>query len=159
MTAVRAISQLPHKFGLSYDEIHIDVPCELDESYEMLIAKYADIFGISEYKFLAYAIYKTETGGNSRLLVEDNNYGGLKSSTGPGFDKQANRHLGAIEFIATLKYVYIDNGLNTPLEIQPVYAPSFENDGEQWVANVEWNMINAESIYETINEQLAMRSK
>lgn len=151
LTAVRAISQLPHKFGLTYDEIHIDVPYESDESYEMIIAKYADIFGLSEYRNLAYGIFKTETGGNSRLLVEDNNYGGLKSSTGPGFDKQANKHLGAIEFIATLKYVYIDRGLDTPLEIQPVYAPSFENDGEQWVSNVEWNMIKAESLYETLN--------
>lgn len=159
LATVRAISQLPGKFDLTYDEIHIDVPYESDESYESLIAAYADIFGISEFKYLAYAIYKTETGGNSRLLVEDNNYGGLKSSTGPGFDKQANRHLGAIEFIATLKYVYIDRGLDTPLEIQPIYAPSFENDGEQWVANVEWNTIKAESVYETINEQLALGSK
>ena len=58
-----------------------------------------------------------------------------------------------------IKYVYIDRGLDTPLEIQPIYAPSFENDGEQWVSNVEWNTIKAESVYETINEQLAVRSK
>lgn len=152
LTAVRAISQLPNKFGLRYDEIHIDVPFESDESYEMLIAKYADVFGISEYRNLAYGICFAETGGNSRLLVEDNNYGGLKSSTGPGFDKQANKHLGAIEFIATLKYVYIDNGLTTPIEIQPVYAPSFENDGEQWVSNVEWNTMKAESVYQNLDE-------
>ena len=135
LTAVRAISQLPERFGLTEEQLYTGESYDSGIPYEQLIARYADIFEVSEYRNLAYGIFRAETGGNSSLLVNHNNYGGLRnSSSGGGFDHQSNRDKGAIEFIATLRY-------------QPKYAPSFENDGEQWVSNVNWNAERADEVF------------
>lgn len=156
LVAIRHFKQIPGDFGLKKDELYTGVHYESEESYEMIIAKYAELFGISEYRDLAYGIWFSETGGNSRLLVEDNNFGGLKD--GDGMASYANREMGGIEFIVTISK-FVDMGKTTPVELQGNYAPSFENDGEQWVANVEWNMMKADSVYENIDEQLVMRGK
>lgn len=97
---------------------------------------------------LAVAIARLETGNyTSYLFINKNNIGG--NYVDGEFKKFETLEDGIDYFISNLKRVYIDKGLNTPKEIQPIYAPkNAKNDSNN--LNSHWTS-NVEAIYESLS--------
>ena len=146
---VRAMSQLPNNFGINKDELlNNPVNYEFDGDYVKLLNYYSKLFGVEEYKDLLYGIFYAETGGNSDLLINKNNFGGIRNPECTGFDYQVTPAAGAIEYIATVKYNYIGRGLDTPEEIQSIYCPESDgNNGKLWISNVYDSMARANEVF------------
>ena len=141
-TVKSEITDKPQACGLS------TIQCE-DEQYDEVTYKIKQVS--EKYNIdwkLAVAIARLETGNyTSYLFINKNNVGG--NYVDGEFKKFATLEDGIDYFISNLKRVYIDKGLNTPKEIQPIYAPlNVENDPNN--LNSHWTS-NVEAIYESLS--------
>lgn len=161
ITAIRHFAQIPSDFGLSWDDIRNNPSSYNDDkTYEECIALYGNVLGEgSNYlRDVAYGVFIAETGGNSNLLITQNNYGGIVGDG--GFAAYSNKDQGAIEHLCNIKYYYFTNGMDTPGKMQEVYAPSYENDGAWWRSTVNEVMGYAEnklSVYDSELEKGMMK--
>lgn len=155
--ACRHFFQIPDDFGLSKDSLFNNVEEYVDtKSYEECIAYYGSVFGDENLRNTCFGIFRSETGGDSDLLIYSNNYGGITSTSG-GFAKYGNKDQGAIDLFATVKYSYYNKGMTTPEAMQEIYAPSFENDGPWWINTVNDYKSRANDFLGSMDEELAMR--
>ncbi|MGL5959062.1 MAG: glucosaminidase domain-containing protein, partial [Phocaeicola sp.] len=84
-----------------------------------------------------------ETGWmQSDMFIEQNNPGGLRCNSradwcgNNGFAGYNSVEAGLQDKAFLLRNHYFNNGMTTLTAIQPVYAPSHENDGDGWIRNI-----------------------
>ena len=152
--AVRAIKQLPERFGLNPNTLYIDNGYDSGTDYFAQISDICEILGLD--RNLMYAIVQSECGFNSEMFNTINNPAGLRGVNGkdPWWVFQ-NKEEGFIELgMEMLKY-YRSVGRN-PLNVDSdtirligdIHAPVSDGN-KNWVPNV---LINLEYAQNNENE-------
>lgn len=101
----------------------------------------SEVYDVPLGMLVGISVY--ETGWfNSDIAINQNNFGGLKCNDRAlycaenGFAAYSSAQSGILDKAYLLSNHYIQNGMTTLPQIQPVYAPDFENDGSAWVFNI-----------------------
>lgn len=102
---------------------------------EKLYWQYCNIYKVNPG--LLMSITRKETGGDSRRLTEDNNFGGIKGSgnagSRSGHAKYSCQEEGVRAHVSLISRVYVSKGCKTLEQIQAKYNPS--NSGN-WLGDV-----------------------
>ncbi len=137
--AVRAIKQLPDRFGLD-ESIRINNGYSSGTDYYAQISDVCEILGLD--RNLMYAIVRSETSFNSDLFMNSNNPAGLIGVNGEGWWQFATKEEGFLEFgMELLKYYRMigENPYNVDPEIVKqigdIHAP-LSDGNDLWLPNV-----------------------
>ena len=125
--------------GMSFGPTGSAKPSDFNYKFPMSneIAAAAKNMGFTEDQIkIAIGISRAETGNfTSDLSLNNYNYGGMRGNG--GWQSFATKEQGINAFLSNLKENYFNQGLNTVSSIQPKYAPSSENDPNEWI-----NLVN-----------------
>jgi len=138
--AVRAIKQMPERFGLG-ESIHIHNGYSSGDDYYAQISDVSEILGVD--RNLMYAIIRSETGFNSALFNESNNPAGLRGINGVDeWWRFENKEEGFLEFgMELLKYYRLigEDPSNVDADvirqIGDIHAP-LSDGNDNWLPNV-----------------------
>lgn len=139
LASVRCCKQTPEAVGLSF--VSVEDYYVTDETVLDQIIYYSNLFQVD--KKMVYAILKSECGFGSDFTVISNNLASIKFNGKFAIFDNATQSI--IELCAEL-YKYNKQGLYTPSEIGPIYAP-IEDGNENWIPNVTECYKEAEGVF------------
>ncbi len=143
---VRAISQVPERYGTTLEEVASNKEYQSDMDYAHQVGYFSTVLEVDPC--ISYAICMAETGFTKGVAASKNNPSGIRF--GDDFASFPNITVGIIEQICESKKHAVNDRV-TPEDIKPYHAP--DGDGEvnnYWLDNVNYYYEYATEHYEEL---------